>query len=204
MRERNLDKWSNTQSFDSIQDILQNWLFRETSRIFHHASGCSLIFKIVFGLFLLDFSCLGCSIMGHDCFLCGRSARESRSLYMTIDCDEQERRIRNGYLKRYGVGIAGSLIEKEVHRKCYRSIIHTQQLARYRSTSNPRKYSRRSKKTSSLSKSTDMVDADKPVNSVRRCLSLSVSDEQEVKPTERWCERQSSPLILELWPNWAC
>lgn len=153
------------------------------SRILYHAADCSQIIKIVLGLFLLDFSCLGCSIMGHDCFLCGRSARESRSLYMIIDCDEQEHRVRNGYSKRYEVDIAGSLIGKEVHRKCYRSIIHTQQLARYRSTSNPRKYRRRAKKNSSQSKPMDTVDVDKSVNSVRRCLSSSVSDEEEVKPT---------------------
>jgi hypothetical protein len=46
------------------------------------------------------------------CFLCGQSERGPQSIYMTIDCLEQERCIRDGYLKRHKLEIVGSLIDK--------------------------------------------------------------------------------------------
>ena len=78
------------------------------------------------------------------CFLCGRSDRSSLSLYMKIDCLEQERRIQEGYRERHKINLIDSLIDKRVHRSCYRSIIRRQPLARCRSVSHPYKYAPRS------------------------------------------------------------
>ena len=76
-----------------------------------------------------------------QCFLCGRFNRAVRSLLMTIDCAEQERRIRSGYLRRHKREIIGPVMSMVVHRNCYRSIVQREPLAMTRSNSNPRKYS---------------------------------------------------------------
>jgi len=78
------------------------------------------------------------------CFICDRTVRGAKSLYMIIDCLEQERRIKNGYLKRYKREIRGSILNKQIHRVCYRSIIRNEPLAVVRSTTNPQKYYRSS------------------------------------------------------------
>ncbi len=79
------------------------------------------------------------------CFLCDQSKCGPQSVYMTIDCSEQECRIRDGYLKRHKIEIIGPLTGRQVHRLCYRSILQRQSLARVRSISHPRKYGRRAK-----------------------------------------------------------
>ena len=75
------------------------------------------------------------------CFLCARSSRIAKSRLMTIDCLEQERRIRSGYSRRHNREIVGPVLGMSAHRDCYRSIIRTETLALTRSNSNPRKYS---------------------------------------------------------------
>jgi hypothetical protein len=62
---------------------------------------------------------------------------------MTIDCAEQERRIRDGFFRRHKQEIIAPVIGKQVHRICYRPIIQRQSLAVTRSISHPRKYFRR-------------------------------------------------------------
>ena len=69
-----------------------------------------------------------------NCLLCGCSKRESQSLYKTINSVEQENRIRDGYSKRYKQELNETLMNKQVHRTCYRSIIRTQPLAATRAT----------------------------------------------------------------------
>ncbi len=96
------------------------------------------------------------------CFLCGQSKRDPQSMYKTINISEQERQIKDEYLKRHKIEIIGSLIGKEVHRSCYRSIIQRQSLARVRSISHPRKYGRHAKRNrlQPQSNSTIMIDLD--------------------------------------------
>ncbi len=123
------------------------------------------------------------------CFLCGQSKRGPQSMYTTIDFSEQERRIKDGYLKRHKVEITGPLIGKEVHRSCYRSIIQRQSLARVRSISHPRKYGRHAKRNrlQPQSNSTIMIDpdmtcvtADIPVNNSSSDSSSSINNDKEV------------------------
>ena len=47
---------------------------------------------------------------------CGSAQREIQYLYMTIDCDEQERTIKHGYLKRWEKEIIDFIIIEQVHR----------------------------------------------------------------------------------------
>ena len=124
------------------------------------------------------------------CFLCGRSERGAQSMYMTIDCFEQERRIRDAYFKRHKIQITGSLIDKEVHRQCYRSILQRQPLATVQSRSHPRKYSARVQQNRSRSKSstTVMIDPGVPnvntddlINNILSDSSITVNNDKEVK-----------------------
>lgn len=101
------------------------------------------------------------------CFLCGRSNRSSFSSYMKIDCLEQERRIQEGYRQRYKINLDDSLIDKQVHRLCYRSIIQRQPPARFRSVSHPYKYARCSRHRLSQTQSHSVTLID---NSVQ-CLN---------------------------------
>ena len=115
-------------------------------------------FASFFRRLFLDWSVMPGAI--RTCFLCRQSKRGPQSLYMTIDCFEQERRIRNGYLKRHKIEIIVSLIGRQIHRHCYRSILQRQSLARVRSISHPQKYGRRVKHNSSQPQSNSMVMID--------------------------------------------
>jgi hypothetical protein len=109
------------------------------------------------------------------CFLCGQSERGSQSIYMTIDCLEQERRIQDGHLKRHKVEIVGSLIDKQVDRCCYRSILKRQPLANVRSVSHPRKYVSRVKrnKLQLKTKSMAVIDRDMPCINADNSINIS-------------------------------
>ena len=98
------------------------------------------------------------------CVLCAQLKRAPFSLYMTIDCAEQERRIQEGYRKRHKLDIMGSLINKQVHRSCYRSIIQRQTPATSRSDSHPRKNisHRRRQQSSQQASSTEVVEIHVP------------------------------------------
>ena len=56
-----------------------------------------------------------------SCFLCVESKHSARSKHITIGLPEQQRRLRNAYVKRHKIEITGSLIGKEMRRKCFRS-----------------------------------------------------------------------------------
>jgi hypothetical protein len=98
-----------------------------------------------------------------QCFLCGRSSRVAKSLLMIIDCAEQERRIRNGFLRRYEREISGPVLGTTVHRICYGSIIRSEPLASTRSRSNPQKYSRRRKAKQPQSQDPNLSTLPSPV-----------------------------------------
>lgn len=129
------------------------------------------------------------------CFLCNGSKRVAQKEFMTIKEHEQQRRIQNGYVKRHKIEITSSLIGKDVHRKCFRSILRREPLARIRSKPHPRKCSSLAKQKRHQSQSNPMVMIDPavcsvaasdPVNSILSDSSLTVDNDKEVKFTEKF------------------
>lgn len=124
------------------------------------------------------------------CFLCGQSERGCQSIFMTIDCLEQERRIQEGYLKRHKIELVNSLINKQVHRRCYRSLLRRQPLASVRSVSHPRKYASRRNHNQLKPETTSMTvinpdrlcaNADDPINIFSSDSSSAVNNDKEVR-----------------------
>ena len=133
------------------------------------------------------------------CILCGRWDRCAQSLFMTIECAEQQRRIRGGYRRKYSREIGECPIGAQMHRSCYRTIIKQQPLAVIRSKSDPGKYTRSSKKvqldTSAFFSST-VVSFRKKL--VLRLWSMSLQPISLTKPP--WMKHvhyQASPSMIK-------
>lgn len=78
----------------------------------------------------------------HHCIVCDRRQRVSRSLFMTIECRNQERLIKEGLFKRHRHPIDDDLIGKQVHRTCYKRIIRSTAPGISTARKNLRKYTR--------------------------------------------------------------
>ena len=84
---------------------------------------------------------------GQNCFLCNRSTRGiANRLCMVVKIDERERRIKQGYERRWKRKVVGSVMGARLHRICYRSIIQLEPLAIARALSIPHKRNRKSQR----------------------------------------------------------
>ena len=131
-----------------------------------------------------------------NCVLCGRSTRgAAKRLCMVIKIDEQERRIKQGYERRWKKEIAVSIMGERVHRICYRSIIQHEPLAAARASSMPHKTNRKSEREQS---STPSLHLSSPSNSTGHIDEIAIlSDDQPRFDTPTTCPPDADLIPFE-------
>ena len=121
------------------------------------------------------------------CFLCGRWTRGvANRLCMVIKIDEQERRIKQGYQRRWKREMVGSILGERIHRICYRSIIQREPLAVTRASSVPQKRKRKSEgeRSSNITKNTGDHPNAPACGSSDDQENLSVVDQENRRPNK--------------------